>query len=322
MHFLLPLAFTLSPTAGYFSQLPWLTLSVGIVLFPLLEWRWRGHAAQFLSRGFGWGIGFPRAIIALVIVQSLLFALQADQFAWPTLIWLALSCGYVAGASGIVLAHELGHRRALTDRTLARGLLLILGYGHYAIEHNRGHHRGAASFSDPATARRHEGLWQFLPRYYSGVLRDGVKLSRAAPGKLNEALALLSVTAGLFLLIWHIASWQGLVFCVLQAATAQLLVGAVDYVEHWGLERKTIDGKLERMGPHHTWDCANPVADALLFNLPRHASHHIDPSRNCDELQRTPTSPQMPTGYAGMVLLAMVPPLYKKVMTPRLPVGQ
>ena len=96
----------------------------------------------------------------------------------------------------------------------------------------------------------------------------------------------------------------------------------MDYVEHWGLERKTIDGKLERMGPHHTWDCANPIADALLFNLPRHASHHIDPSRNCDELQRTPTSPQMPTGYAGMVLLAMVPPLYKKVMTPRLPVGQ
>ena len=322
MHFLLPLAFTLSPTAGYLSQLPWLTLSVGIVLFPLLEWRWRGHAAQFLSRGFGWGIGFPRAIIALVIVQSLLFALQADRFAWPTLIWLALSYGYVAGASGIVLAHELGHRRALTDRTLARGLLLMLGYGHYAIEHNRGHHRGAASFSDPATARRHEGLWQFLPRYYSGVLRDGVKLSRAAPGKLNEALALMGVTTVLFLLIWHIAGWQGLVFCVLQAATAQLLVGAVDYVEHWGLERKTIDGKLERMGPHHTWDCANPIADALLFNLPRHASHHIDPSRNCDELQRTPTSPQMPTGYAGMVLLAMVPPLYKKVMTPRLPVGQ
>jgi alkane 1-monooxygenase len=98
-----------------------------------------------------------------------------------------------------------------------------------------------------------------------------------------------------------------------------LLVGSVDYVEHWGLVRADIRGKPERMGAAHTWDCANYVSDLMLFKLPRHAAHHLEPSLDCDELYRMPASPQMPLGYAGMSLLAMVPPLYKRVMRPRLP---
>ncbi len=86
-----------------------------------------------------------------------------------------------------------------------------------------------------------------------------------------------------------------------------------------GLQRRLIDGKPERMNATHIWDCANRVSDALLFNLPRHASHHLEPSLNCDQLYPTPESPQMPTGYAGMVLLAWISPLFVKIMTPRLP---
>ena len=100
---------------------------------------------------------------------------------------------------------------------------------------------------------------------------------------------------------------------------AQSLVAAVDYIEHWGLERAQANGRPERMGPQPTWDCANRVSDAMLFNLPRHASHHLEPSLDCDALYRVPASPQMPTGYAGMVLLAFAPPLYRRIMLPRLP---
>jgi alkane 1-monooxygenase len=109
------------------------------------------------------------------------------------------------------------------------------------------------------------------------------------------------------------------VFCVIQAWLAQTLVATIDYVEHWGLQRRLIDGKPERMNATHIWDCANRVSDALLFNLPRHASHHLEPSLNCDQLYPIPESPQMPTGYAGMVLLALISPLFVKIMTPRLP---
>ena len=107
---------------------------------------------------------------------------------------------------------------------------------------------------------------------------------------------------------------------ITQAAVALLLVGAVDYMEHWGLKRRTgPDGKAERIGTAHIWDCRNAVSDLMLFNLPRHASHHLEPWRHAGELQHTAQAPQMPTGYAGMVLLTLVPPLYRRVMAPRLP---
>jgi alkane 1-monooxygenase len=317
MHLLLPLVFTATPSIGLFLDWPWLSLSIGIVLIPLLELLIKGQLKP--SSSFVWGSWFPRAVIVGVILQILTLACLTQELSWLSLILLAGSTGYVAGAVGIVLAHELAHRKTFFDKALARVLLLSVAYGHYALEHNRGHHRAAATYPDPATARREEGLWRFLPRYYSGVFTESLKLSQSLPTKLNETWALMSVTVFLFTFVTLIAGWKGLVFCLVQAAVAQLLVGAVDYAEHWGLVRQTENGKPERMGPQHIWDCNNTIADALLFNLPRHANHHLQPSLNCDQLTHTPASPQMPTGYAGMVLLTFIPPLYKKIMTPRLP---
>ena len=317
MHLILPLSFTLSPLLAWVSGWHGLTVVVAAVVLPLAEW-WVGPGNATGTRP-RWGTAFPRVVLALVIMISLGLAAQAPLLDWSDLIWLALSCGYVLGGIGIVLAHELGHRRALSDRALARLLLLSVGFGHYAIEHNRGHHRAAATHDDPATARRHEGLWVFLPRYFSGILVAAVRLSRARSGRLNEALILLAATIALYALMFAVGGTKTLTFCVIQSLLALLLVASIDYVEHWGLVRSTVNGKPERMGIAHTWDCANRVADAMLFNLPRHAAHHIEPSLDCDDLYRSPRSPQMPTGYAGMALMAMLPPLYKRVMTPRLP---
>ena len=316
MHLILPLSFTLSPLLAWATGWYGLTVVVAALMLPLAEW-WvgPGNATDTRPR---WATSFPRLVLTLAIMISLGLALQAPLLDWPDLIWLALSCGYVLGGIGIVLAHELGHRRPLIDRALARLLLLSVGFGHYAIEHNRGHHRAAATYDDPATARRHEGLWVFLPRYFSGIFVDAVHLSRARSGRFNEALTLLAASIALYALMFALGGTKTLAFCIVQSLLALLLVGAIDYVEHWGLVRSTVNGKPERMGVAHTWDCANRVADAMLFNLPRHAAHHIEPSLDCDELYRSPLSPQMPTGYAGMALMAMLPPLYKRVMTPRL----
>ena len=156
-------------------------------------------------------------------------------------------------------------------------MVLSIGFGHYAIEHNRGHHRRAATRDDPATARQEEGFWIFLPRYLIGILRDSIRLSTEQKGVINEALALAALSITLFFSLFYFLGMQVGMFCLLQSIMAILLVAAIDYVEHWGLVRKELHGKPERMGPQHSWDCANHCSDLMLFNLQRHASHHLEP---------------------------------------------
>jgi len=319
MHLLLPTGFTLSPVVGWLLDAPWLTVVLATLIIPVAEWLYGRHAPAVEYR---WGSFIPRIILLAAIALTTTLALHADQLDWGDLWWLSLGCGYVSGGIGIVLAHELAHRRPLTDRLLARALLTSIAYGHYALEHNRGHHRHAATLPDPATAREHESLWQFMPRYFYGVFAESLRLSRQSRATLNEALTLSWLSLMLVLTIFSVAGWKGLSFWVIQSLMAQVLVAAIDYVEHWGLRREAINGRYERMGPQHTWDCANRISDALLFNLPRHASHHLEPSLDCDTLYRMPQSPQMPTGYAGMVVLASLPPLFRKIMAPRLPTKQ
>lgn len=323
MHRWLPVLFAASPSIGEWIGIPWLALLLATVVLPLAEWSLRNRedgAAHQLS----WGTWYLRVVMLLVLVQSVWLSWHATQSDGMTLLWLGLSAGYVAGGTGIVLAHELGHRRRLADHALARGLLALIGYGHYAIEHNRGHHRHVGTWDDPATARACESLWQFLPRYYAGVWINAVRLSREKPQqgalhRLNEALALLVASA----LTWMLLAWcfgiNALTFLVLQAVVAQWLVGTVDYIEHWGLQRKRSDERTEPLGAHHIWDCDNPVSNRLLFNLPLHSSHHLEPWRTCEQLHPVPASPQMPTGYAGMVLIATIPPLFRRLVSPRLP---
>jgi len=253
-----------------------------------------------------------------VIAQILLLAALAPTLAGMQWLWLALSMGYVAGGAGIVLAHELGHRRAALDQWLSRVLLACVAWGPYRVEHNRGHHRHAATFDDPATARAEESLYRFLPRYLRGVYLNGWRLSRHPTARWHEAGVLVGLSVAIALLLWLVGGITALGFWLVQAATAVFLVAAVDYIEHWGLVRgKTADG-LERMGPGHTWDCGNGLAEAILFNLPRHAHHHLAPGEQGHALRRIPEAPQMPTGYAGMVLLAAIPWAWFWVMQPRL----
>lgn len=318
LHLLLPLGFTLSPLLGWQLDLPWLTLLLAAVVLPAAEWYCGRVNAGVAPPNYRWPDWFLRGVMLAVLLICTGFSLLAPQMSSASFWWMALGCGYVAGGIGIVLAHELGHRRALMDRTLARALLCAIGYGHYAIEHNRGHHRAAATWPDPASARRDESLWHFMPRYFSGVWTDSVRLSRQKPGWMNEALALATISTLLALMLAWFGGIESLGFALIIAVMAQALVASIDYVEHWGLQREVTDGKPERMGVLHTWDCANRISDALLFNLPRHSAHHLEPSLGCNELRHVSASPQMPTGYAGMSLLSFIWPLYRRIMTPRL----
>lgn len=320
--FVLPALFVGLPLLGWTIDLPCLGLAAGALCVPAGEWL---VGKRSLGPGLR-SVWLMRLIMLAVIVQIPLLALLVSGKAWilpqpipaPSaweLVALALSLGYVSGGIGIVLAHELGHRRSRIDIVLSQVLLLLVLWGPYRSEHNRGHHRRAATPEDPASARAHESLYRFMFRYFPGVYRCAFSLGRESA---REALALsLGSVLMLGMLAW-LGGSQALIFLLIQAALALYLVCAVDYVEHWGLQRAPKGDRWERMGPRHTWDCANGLSDVLLFQLPRHAHHHLAPGLPAHQLERTPDSPQMPTGYAGMVVLASVPPLWFAVMRPRL----
>ena len=321
------LLFTLLPTLSWLSGLPWLGVLVAFGIFPLLEWLvgradgpWSLAHRSALS-GVNWGDTMPRVIAIALLCQSLFFVVVVlPQASWAQALWLSGALGVVAGAIGITYAHELGHRRSELDRMLSLAMLTHVAYGHYQIEHNRGHHRMAASWEDPASARQSENLWTFMRRYFPGVWHSGVALSASANYPAWKRPAGLLAIYGAWVVLAFVAfGAKSGVAVLIQAAVGLYLVVAVDYVEHWGLVRERVDGRLERMGPQHIWDCNNWVSDLILINLPRHAHHHLSPSDGADQLRRTSASPQMPTGYSGMVILAAISPLFRRLMAPRLP---
>jgi len=313
----LGLIFMLSPTIGWLVDTLWLTLFAGIFLIPLLEWAWHDRSRS-PGPPWQWPRGFFQLTALSVVAQTIGLCVIAREMSAIDAVTIGLSAGYVAGGTGIVLAHELGHRKHWFDRTIARLCLITVGYGHYLIEHNHGHHRYAATWQDPATARKNESLWRFFPRYFSGVWKQAWRLSSQRNHQPNEALVMLACWLLILLSVTLTLGSVAFFFLITQAIVAQLLVGSVDYFEHWGLQRQTVSSRHERLSHKHIWDCANPVSELLLFNLPRHSSHHLQPWLTANELKRESQSLQLPTGYAGMIVMAFVSPWFISVMSKRL----
>jgi alkane 1-monooxygenase len=224
----------------------------------------------------------------------------------------AVAIGVVTGGIGITVAHELGHKRGAWERAGAWWLLASVGYTHFGIEHNRGHHGRVATPEDPASARFGEGFWAFLPRTLWGSLASAWSFDRL--GVLRGSAA----TAALFTLAWWFGGRAALGVLGVQAIVAITLLEAVNYIEHYGLERaRHPQGGWARVETCHSWNASHRLTNWFLFNLQRHSHHHVDHSRRYQTLHHLPESPQLPTGYAGMVLLALVPSLWHAVMDPR-----
>ncbi len=227
--------------------------------------------------------------------------------------WLGLVLS-VGGVNGIAIntAHELGHKRPSWERALSLLTLAPVIYGHFFVEHNRGHHLRVATPQDPASARLGESFWAFLPRTVVGSLRSAWQIDRR---QCLQAwcLSLLFYAA--------VVAWLG--FAVLPFALVQALYGislleVVNYIEHYGLLRsRGADGRVERCGPQHSWNSDHVVSNLFLYQLQRHSDHHAHPGRRYQALRHFDSSPQLPMGYAGMLMLAYLPPLWFKVMDAR-----
>jgi alkane 1-monooxygenase len=240
-------------------------------------------------------------------------------------IGLALTMGMVSGIA-INTAHELGHKRASSERWLSKIALAQSAYGHFFIEHNRGHHVRVATPEDPASARLGESFWAFLPRTVSGSLRSALEIERehlTRDGRRfwsprNDILNAWAMTVVLFGVLCAVFGLVVLPYLLIQAVVGFSLLEFVNYLEHYGLLRgRREDGRWERTAPEHSWNSNSVASNVLLYHLQRHSDHHANPLRRYQALRHFDEAPQLPTGYAGMIVIAAIPPLWRKVMDHR-----
>ena len=270
-------------------------------------------------------------------VTYLFLPLQYLALIWACWLWagdtlslvaeigLALTIGTVAGV-GINTAHELGHKKEKVERWLAKIALAQSFYGHFYIEHNRGHHVRVATPDDPASSRLGENVYFFLPRTVTGGVRSAWRLEQPRFRRRDEShWSLRNDVINAWLM--SVVLWVGLLavfglgilpFLVLQALVGIALLEIVNYLEHYGLLRqRERTGRWERVRPSHSWNSNNLATNVLLYHLQRHSDHHANPTRRYQALRDDETAPVLPTGYAGMIVLALVPPLWRRVMDPR-----
>ncbi len=240
-------------------------------------------------------------------------------------IGITLTVGAINGV-GINTAHELGHKHDKASRLLAMAALAPTAYTHFAVEHNFGHHKRVATPEDPASSRLGESFWKFLPRTVVGGIKSAVtiekeRLERKGKGfwtTENELLQGWAMSAAFFGVTTAICGRRAIPFLAGQAAYGAGLLEVINYVEHYGLQRqKDEDGKYERTQPEHSWNSNHIVTNLFLYQLQRHSDHHAHPSRSFQALRHFEKAPQLPGGYASMLLPAYFPGWWYKIMDER-----
>lgn len=236
--------------------------------------------------------------------------------------------GVLSGTIGINYSHELMHQKPKAERWLADILLAMVLYSHFRSEHLRVHHLWVATPADPVTARYNEGFHRYFPRVLVQCRRSAwaaecaLLARRGLPwhDRANPYWRYWALQGGMIVLAFALGGLQGLALFGLQAAVAVWQLELVNYIEHYGLTRRHLgNGKYEHVLPRHSWNAAHRASNWLLINLQRHSDHHYKPDRRFPLLQTydEQDAPQLPHGYPLMTLAAMVPPLWKRIMNPR-----
>jgi alkane 1-monooxygenase len=240
------------------------------------------------------------------------------------IVGLTLSVGILFGANGINVGHELGHRGNPHERSLGQLLLVPALYTHFYIEHNRGHHRHVATPDDPSTARFGESLYAFWPRtliltYRSAWRLERERLQKRGSGR-NALLGYALLQAAYLGTLSALFGPRVLVPLIAAALVGALLLETINYIEHYGLTRKCLpDGGYERVTERHSWNSNHPIGRIVLYELTRHSDHHALAGKPYPRLEHRESAPQLPLGYPASMLLALFPPLWFRLMNPRVP---
>lgn len=239
--------------------------------------------------------------------------------------------GLLCGVFGINVAHELGHRTNTGERLLAKTLLLTSLYMHFYVEHNKGHHKNVATKEDPSSARYGEMIYLF---YFRTIVYSYISAWQIAAADLrkkglrvfhwqNEMIQYHLVQFSFLVAIWYMCGTTILLYYIIAAFMGILLLETVNYIEHYGLERQQKDGgQYERAMPWHSWNSDHVIGRLMLFELSRHSDHHYLASRKYQVLRHFDNAPQMPTGYPGMMILSLLPPLWFHIMNKKIAKAQ
>ncbi|MBU3258855.1 alkane 1-monooxygenase [Roseovarius sp. PS-C2] len=277
--------------------------------FRLLTWIW-----------------FP--VEAVLVFGAIWYLTPVAQYPVHEKFAVMFGIGVTTGTVGIVYAHELFHKANKGERWLGDLLMAMVLYSHFRTEHLLVHHPWVGTPRDTVTARYNEGFLRFFPRVLwqgpgSALRAEKAMLKRAGLSpwhRRNPLWRYGALQLGVLGLAFVLGGWMGVGLFAFQAFVAIWQLELTNYVEHYGLTRRHLgDGKYEPVGPHHSWDSTHRVSNLLLINLQRHADHHLHPMRRFPLLQSyaPETVPQLPTGYPPMTALAMVPPVWRRMMNPK-----
>ena len=259
-----------------------------------------------------------------ILIAGAWFVASYD-LGWSGLLAHSLMIGAISGF-GINTGHELGHKKTKMDRIAARLVLAVPVYGHFSMEHNAGHHAEVATPEDSASARFGESIYQFALREIPGGVRrawrlEGRRLQRRGFKTWswrNEILQSYMISLVLYGGLFTAFGLIILPFLMIQTLWAWWQLTSANYIEHYGLKRQKLpNGRYERCQPHHSWNANHIASNLITFHLERHSDHHAYPARHYQSLRHFEDVPQLPSGYFGMFLLSYVPPLWRKVMDPK-----
>ncbi|HEY1415883.1 MAG TPA: alkane 1-monooxygenase [Caulobacteraceae bacterium] len=305
----------------------WLTVVILPTCLPLLDWILGGDDSVHPDRD----------VVGYRFLPWLYIGLQVATTIWAGIViskpgvtlaeaaGLTASVGLTAGVFGFLSAHEMVHSDRRSERGVGLMLLASVLYMHFRIAHIQGHHRRAATAADPATARLGESAYRFLARSVAGQVCEawsfeatrltskGLKVF----GPANRTLQYFTIEASILVCV-ALLSGRTFAFFLAQAVLAVILLELFNYVAHYGLARRRLPGgRYERLDARHSWNSTRRMNNWTLFNMGRHSDHHRFTTRHYQCLEPLPHSPELPSGYASAILMALVPPLWKRVMDPR-----
>lgn len=307
---------------------------VGFVLIPILELIGPRSAENFseteeaersVSRIFDWLLYLNLPLLYGLIVYYLYTIRQGALLPYE-IIGMTCSVGLIVGTIGINVAHELGHRTDPAEQILSKILLLSALYMHFNIEHNRGHHKNVATDEDPASARLNEPLYLFWIRSVTGGYRHAWKLEAERlqrEGKPywswnNEMIRFQIFQITYVLAVGFLWDWSLVPYVLAIALFGILMLESVNYIEHYGLRRKKLpSGRYEPVSPRHSWNSDHEAGRIFLYELTRHSDHHYKATRKYQVLRHFDESPQLPFGYPTSIILSLLPPVWFRIMNPR-----
>lgn len=268
---------------------------------------------------------WSHVVLTLAMLGSLAWFLDQEHASWWMSLGAILSTGVACGSGAVVVAHELIHKADRLSKMAGRGLLLMVGNPYFSAHHIRVHHVHVGTQHDCVTARKGESLYRYIPRSIGGQFRQArqaevawqLKRMGTAPAVSSHLYQNSLLCLVLLALLWvgnPIWAWAWLAV----SALAAILLEYVNYIEHYGLER----GQGDRVSAHHSWTSNRTISRFLLFDLSRHADHHMHASKPYHCLDSIPSSPQLPGGYVQLLYLAIRPAKWFKIVDPLLPVAE